>query len=907
MKLVLHLVLTVALTLAPMNTGGAASLTAVEAVKISTRLGASVSKAYLDHESIEIPPSSLSPEARSQEVETALTRYQTAKNLYSGASTGTQMVKAVAGAGFALGTLYTGGALPLVLLGVGSAASLEMTDLWIEKRGRENTGLMLAALSKDLMAETGAASVEDLLADPERIGRVLRERDQFLKDIKARAKASGDDRLLDVASEALEAFAANVETTEFETLVATAGTVADLDKRFADFAEEMTDSLERVEGRLGEQANLIGSIQSDVTALRDQVVVLDEKIDTLGANQDLIVDFMFSGLGAAEKAAALRSGLLDRRIVCPPERDDCDREAVKAAMIERFETDARIKENVALAGDILKGINDVSTIATNLNLDIGQDGQKALEVAGAAINAYIGFMAGDYLGAVASVTGIFRKKSDPDAERFKIMMKFLQEQFAAVNRQLQTIQENQKKIFDAVVGLSQQLETVYLELDGRLARMEFEQRQISDNLKQLVWAPWQSCFSVYAYALQNGHVGERTLQFADFAAIREVADARAPQARDCMNTVTLALDSLNSMSGFANFLDLSISLNPASVAANGNLSEALADDANRWNHLETVFRNTIAHPATRIAEDWAGRNNLSAETLFYLLASDLYSVGELRQVRERISNGSLPAGCATGGEGFAIVRGLVCLPGESSAALAMRHGRSVLSTDIMLDVVDWMVVVSQLGNIYDKDPGRFAETLQAVGRLPNYNAGNEIVSRMIDATTLALASQYRIYGQVTALGAAEDIAEGRAGRDHLLVLANNPYLADNTMTILLHLKRGTWDMEDGIVGPSFEARYTQALLHAREDTPTRFEPLYALFGRAHAFALDGDGRTSLALEVDGKTVHLRLPAPTQLTEGRLIYPPNVYALRARKGGLLDRHLDYEFGAKPELVLSILEN
>jgi hypothetical protein len=44
-----------------------------------------------------------------------------------------------------------------------------------------------------------------------------------------------------------------------------------------------------------------------------------------------------------------------------------------------------------------------------------------------------------------------------------------------------------------------------------------------------------------------------------------------------------------------------------------------------------------------------------------------------------------------------------------------------------------------------------------------------------------------------------------------------------------------------------------------------------------------------------------------VSEGRLVYPPNVYALRARKDGLLDRHLDYEFGAKPELVLSILEN
>lgn len=907
MKRALHLALAVSLTVAPMNGASANSVTAVEAVKISTRLGASVAKAFLAHETLQIPPSGLAPEARSEAVETALARYQLARNLYSGASTGTQMVKAVAAAGFAVGTIYTGGALPIVLLGVGSAASLEMTDLWIETRGKENTGLLLAALSKDLMAETGAASVEELLAEPDRIVRVLREKDAFLKDIKARAKASGDDRLLDVATEALEAFAANVEASEFELLVETAGTVADLDKRFTNFVVQATDSLQRIDGRLAEQQELIAAIQVDVTTLREQVAVLDRKIDTLGANQDLIVDFMFSGLGSAEKAAALRSGMLDRRIVCPQDRPDCDRDAVKAAMIERYETDARIRENVELAGSILKGINDVSTIAANLNIPIGKDGQKALEVAGAAVNAYIGIMAGDYLGAVASITGLFRKKSDPDAERFKIMMAYLREQFEAVNRQLQAIQQNQKAIFDAVVGLSQQLETVYVQLDGRLERMEIQMVEISDNLKQLIWAPWQSCFSVYAYALQNGYVDARTLSFPDFTALRHVADARAPQARDCMNTVTVALDSLNSMSGFANFLDLSISLNPASIAGHGNLTAALRDEANKWGHLETLFRNTIANPATRIAEDWAARNGLSDEALFFLLASDLYSVADLQRVRARIAEGGLPSGCSSTVADFAVVRGLICFPGENPAALARRHSRSVLSVDVMLDVVDWMAVVAQLGNIYDKDPGAFAATLTALSRMPAYNAGQEIVARMIDASTLALASQYRLYGQVTALGAAEDIAAGRAGRDHLLLLANNSYLADNTATILLHLKRDSWDLEQGIVGPSFEARYTQALVHAREDVPTRFEPLHALFGRKHAFALDGAGLPSLLIEIDDEKVHLRLPAPTHLVEGRIVYPPVTYALRARKDGLIDRRLDYEFGAEPELALSILEN
>lgn len=876
-----------------------------DAIKITTRLGASVTKAFLDHQSITIPPTSLTPEERDEAIEKALARYQLTKNFYSGASTGTNVVKSVAAAGFAIGTVYSGGALPVVLLSVGSAAGLEMTDLWVEKRGKENTGNLLAALSEDLMEETGVATVDELLSDPARITNIIRSKDKFLKDIKDRAQASGDTALIDVATSALEAYAANVETTEFETLVATAVTVADVDKRFTDFVVEARASTKRIETRLQKHTELIQTIQNDVTMLNEHVAILDEKIDTLGVNQDLIADFMFSGLTSAEKAKALRSGLLDRRIVCPDGAADCDRDALKATMIERFEIDAKIQSNVELAGDILKGINDVSTIASNLGIDIGEDGQTAVEVAEAAVNAYIGFMAGDYLGAVASITGIFAKKSDPDAERFKIMMKFLREQFEIVNKQLKNIQENQQTILDAVVGLSEQLNSVYIGLDGRLSRMEFEQRRISDNLKQLVWAPWRSCFSVYSYALQNNFVDPSTLQFPNFAALRQVADARAPQARDCMNTVTVALDSLNSVSGFNNFLDLSISLDPTSVAADGSLSAALVADANKWNDFETVYRNTVSAPATRIAESWAGRNELSAEAFFYLLASDLHNIDALEGIIEQINDGVLPSSC--GDENFENVDKLLCLPGESSAALAVEHARSVLSADVLLDVMDWMVVVAQLGNIYDKDPEKFAQDLDAVTELPDYNAGREIIFRMIDAATLALASQHRIYGQITALAAAEDIQEGRTGQDHVLMLDNNSYLAENTAMILLHLKRNTWNLEDGISGPRFEDRYAQALIHARSELKIRFEPLYALFGRTHAFGLDANGLPSLIVEVDGQAAHLRLPAPTQLTEGRLAYPPLVYALRARKEGLIDRRLDYEFGADENLALSILEN
>lgn len=884
----------------------AETLTSSDAVAISTKLGASTFKAYLEHETMNVPPSGLSPEERSSVVEDALARYQTAKNLYSGVSTGTKMLKAVSVAGFGVATVYTGGTLPVLLLAAGSSASLDMTNLWVERRGKETAGLLLAAMSKDLMAET-KLTTSDLLSDPKRIRETILGNERLLKDVKDRAKATGDQKLLDVALDAIEAFAANEDAAKFDVLVKTAGNVADLDTRFADFVEATSKSNKRIEEQLKTQQNLIEDVQSDVQSLSDKVAVIDGKVDKLGANQDLVVDFMFSSASPADKAQALRSGLLDRRIVCPDDARDCNRDDVKTALIDRYDTEARIQTNVTAAGKVLSGINDVSKIASDLNINIGPDGQKALEITSAALSAYTAFETGNPLGAISSITGIFGKKSNPDAERFSVMMGYLREQFAIINQQLKVIQENQKKIFDAILDLSKQLQATYEHLDGRLNRMETEQQKISDNVKQLIWAPWQSCYSVYFYALQQKSVDPNTLQFSDFDDLRSVVNARAPQAIECMNTVTVALDRLTSHSGFGNFLDLSVSLSPASVAADVDLSKDTQDEAEKWNSFETAFRNSVADPATRIAERWAARNNLSSQTLFYLLASDIYSLDDLEQVRKQIADHSLPIDCATGDQRFQIVRRLICLPGEGSTMIAKRHVESVLSTDVMLDVIDWMTVVAQLGNIYQKDPPTFAKSLPEVANLPkDYNAGQEIITRMVDASTLALASQYRIYGQVTALGAAEDIAQGRTDQDILTALDANPYLATNTLMILLHIKRGVPDLQKAISGPQFEQRYLQALSYAGQDSLTRFEPLYALFGRDLVFGLDDLGLPSVVLTAAGKTVSVRLPAPTQLAEGRLLYPPSVLALRAKKEVLVDRTLDYQFGSQTSLMLTVLE-
>ena len=96
-------------------------------------------------------------------------------------------------------------------------------------------------------------------------------------------------------------------------------------------------------------------------------------------------------------------------------------------------------------------------------------------------NAVGAFATGNYLGAAVAITGMFAKKADPEAERFQVLMGYLKQQFQIINEKLDEILENQKKLMDAMVNLSKQLENYYEALDERLANIEFETKRIVED------------------------------------------------------------------------------------------------------------------------------------------------------------------------------------------------------------------------------------------------------------------------------------------------------------------------------------------------------------------------------------------------------------------------------------------
>ena len=884
-----------------------------EATALASRLGISAARLWLDHGGIEIPPSKLSPQEQYRQIEEALKRYEAMRNDLAGVSTVKSMAQLVIDEATSVRTLRGKAALPLILIRAASSISLDLAYAKVENMGKERATALLAKIADDLVSEAGVDDLKALTNEPDLLLKTINRSNRFLQDIKLRAQKSGDPDLIDMAVDVLQQVAKATDAATLKAIAKIDKEVSEMDVEFGEFIQEVYDSNQRIANRLEQHHDLIKEVDKDLDVFHENILAMGKWIQYLGRNQDLVADFIFSGLPPDQKVAALRTGLMDNRLRCSPGTSGCDPAEIKAAMVKSYEAQARIMKNVKVAGDILQGINDIQAIAGNLGIDLGKDGNQALQIASGAVSAYIGVMSGNPLGAIASITSIFGNKSDPDAKRFQIMMGYLRKQFGIINEKLDAVLENQQTILDAVISVAEQLEQIYKNLDGRLENMEWEQRRISETLKELIWADWKSCFSMYRYALAPNPavaapplVSPKTLRFETFGDVRAVINQRGNQISDCLDTVIKAMDSLSATRWFGAFLDARHTLSAQGLIDQGTLVGSEADEAGSWKSIERLHLENVVEPAHSIVSEWANHKKVSASTLLQLQtrrisnASQLGLVMDAQEESERFNcNGPNEIGLAT--------RELICIPNTNKDKTAQDLMMFAINLDILLEIADWMMVLSQVANLYSPDKSSFAKSLEELATFEGISPGKEITRKAVAMMALAIAYYSRIYGGITALAIAEDILSGEADNRHSTALHNNPYLAENTALLLLHRKRQPWNPETGSSRPSFEDIYSQALLHARRSRATnRFMPLYALFGRDHTFIPGDEGRIGLRLNIDAADVFLPLPPPISLSKGQFVFPPRYHALANRQDSLIEAYVDYYLGSRDSLASTVLQ-
>ena len=798
-----------------------------EAAALTSRLGVSTTRLWLDHSGLTIPPSQLSPAAQNAEIEWGLRQYQTIKNGYGGVSTTTSVMQLGMGGLIGAALLYGGPhatvTVPLTLLGAASYISLDLTNSRIEEIGKDRAAKLLGRIKDDLVKQAGVHDFRTLVADRELFRDTVGKSQDFLQDLKRRAAESGDQGLINTATDVLQRTAMSIDAATLDQLGSLSETVSELDVTFGEFIHEVHQAQIRIDERLDDHTALIVGVTQDLYELRDDVRAVDAQVNRLGHNQGLIADFMFSGLSPREKVSALRSGLMDDRIRCPDSNRDCDPREVKTALISQYQTETEIEKSIATAGKILQGIGDIRTIAGNLGVDIGKDGQRALQIANGAVTAYMGVMTGNYLGAVASVTGMFGKRKDPDAERFRIMMEYLQKQFGLFNKKLDAILENQQKIMDAVVSVSKQLTETYRALDLRLQSLKWEQDQMSQLLKDQIWAEWRPCYSIYHHALTSRRPGAdepfinaKALRFASFEDVRAVIDQRTKQAGQCLNTVRLSMDTISATRWFGTFLDARRALETNTTPDNPELQQEAHDWRQRYKH----HMQDVIEPTTVILFDWAGRAKISPATLLQLHMQRISTVSRLGRLV-----GAARAGerfdCDSRDEFTRAARNLVCVGDGNEDRVARDLMTFAINVELLLEISDWLAVFTQIAGLYGFDSEgandeRFARDLADLASFRGMSRGSEITRQTVNILGLAIAYYERIYGGFVALAMAEDILGGVAHERHAQLLNANPYLRENTgfCCCTRYARRGIWKrMEEGRSLKTFTARRCYTRCH----------------------------------------------------------------------------------------------
>jgi hypothetical protein len=190
--------------------------------------------------------------------------------------------------------------------------------------------------------------------------------------------------------------------------------------------------------------------------LQEAVDSIDGRLNTQERNSTFVVDFVFDRMDPAAKSSVLQAGFMAERFVCPKGNENCGGPEPKAELIKRYDAEARIQRSVSAVKGTVAELNNVATIASNIGLNIPGLGE-AVQYGNVAADGFQSFAAGNYLGAIAAVSGVFKKRVDPEAQPFQLLMNYLTQQFEQINKKLDAILQNQQKMMEALNKLSEQM------------------------------------------------------------------------------------------------------------------------------------------------------------------------------------------------------------------------------------------------------------------------------------------------------------------------------------------------------------------------------------------------------------------------------------------------------------------
>ncbi len=449
-------------------------------------VGASVFKLWMQEKNIKFQKPELGPEAQSAILEQALSDYSQLRNShYEAIEAGTKIKLGIQLGSAAVAIKVPPLAVPAVIYSSIMSSVIDTGNEAIEAHGRKHGAEMLAASLPDILRVTNLPDLDAAKSNPNFVRDALRNNNALLTDLKDRANASGDDVAVDFAVDVMMRSLAQNDQAFLDGILQNTQNVSELTTDFEEFTLKTSFEINGLQKRATSLEVNLSALSNATVTLQANMAQANTRLTNLEEQQSFVSDFVFSKMPPREKVLALQSGFLANRFNCEDGGTGCGAAQTKASLIAEYKAQAKLADAVETAGDIVQGINDIRGIAGNLGLDLGEDVNKLLDVGSAAASAVVSFYTGNPLGAINAITSVFGGRKDPDAERFKIMMAYLQEQFGIINSKLDSVLENQKLIYDAIVAMNEHLDARLTMIDQQLFRMEFEQQRIGIAVRAL--------------------------------------------------------------------------------------------------------------------------------------------------------------------------------------------------------------------------------------------------------------------------------------------------------------------------------------------------------------------------------------------------------------------------------------
>lgn len=651
------------------------------------------------------------------------------------------------------------------------------------------------------------------------------------------------------------------------------------------------------------------------------VVDLDDRLANVETNQAVVADFIFDSMPAARKVDALQAGFMRERFACADGGEACDAAALKTSLLDRFQKEAELDALVGEVASVTGAVNDVYAVATNLGID-SPELNDLMRYGNAAAGAFTQFATGNVLGALASVTSVFGRRRDADAERFAAMMGYLNREFTRINLMLDEIGTkldrisakidrvlenqalivaNQARLMDAMAALSEQMQSSFMPVYQSLGRLEFEQERLSAAVRSLIWDDWKTCHAVYQRAVERNADGTYAFINPDTLLLtserhlqRIVSTAGETLVLPCIRTMQGNFASLNALERFGNFIDLDW------VVAN-RLDEAVPEfpvDPEEWRTRLDAFKRDVFAPALAHAVRFVdGRAATSFAGAFAALTRPVVSTDDWRATAAAAD--AVDFACWDP-EQTAHER-LFPLLCDADAGDPNANARRLLERPILADVVndvaDWVLLVAQFADLRDQRQSgwsSYRELFDAARRGAldvRSSAGEDLIARSIPVLDVAIASYAMIYGPMGADRIVADVESGTIDAGSITALRQNPFLAANTIQLLLEERYRARFGDAGRARPAKTA-YRAAYELALSERSGRFVLLEGLFGDDLTFQAGEDGAPRVVLQAGDESAAPHVPTPAAFTEGRLLLPPRYYELLAARARLVDRLYEY---------------